>query len=67
MGLRFIIIKQLFSQLASLNANFNGENVLSIEGWNEFVANIEERTKYLNILEEKVHREDKKRKPSAAK
>ncbi len=33
LNLRFVICKQLFSQLDSLKQNFTGENVLKINGW----------------------------------
>ena len=33
LGLRFIVTKQLISQLESLEASLNGDNVFMIEGW----------------------------------
>lgn len=51
LGLRFIIVKQLFSQLESLEQSLNGENPFMIEGWNEFLAT-EDKAKYSKSLEE---------------
>jgi len=39
LNLRFIICKQLFSQLNSLKNSFQGENLLLIDGWKEFLSN----------------------------
>jgi hypothetical protein len=33
LNLRFIICKQLLSQLSCLKQNFQGENALNLDGW----------------------------------
>lgn len=49
-GLRFIVVKQLFSQLQALEASLNGSNPFMIDGWKEFIAN-EDLSKYRKSLE----------------
>ena len=39
LGLRFIVVKQMLSQLHALEVSLAGENVFSIEGWSEFINN----------------------------
>lgn len=38
LNLRFVICKQMFSQLNSLKSSFQGENLLLIDGWKEFLS-----------------------------
>lgn len=51
LGLRFIVTKQLISQLESLEASLNGDNVFMIEGWKEYLAS-DDKKKYVKSLEE---------------
>lgn len=37
LGLRFIVVKQLLSQLVSLDKSLKGENVFMIEGWKDYL------------------------------
>ena len=50
MGLRFIILKQIFGQLSALKETFDlKENIFNIECWSEFVKE-EERVKKSQTL-----------------
>jgi len=39
LGLRFIVVKQLLSELEALDQSLNGSNPFMIEGWSDFLAN----------------------------
>jgi len=41
LGLRFIVVKQMLSQLQALEMSLSGQNIFSIEGWSDFIANQE--------------------------
>ena len=62
LNLRFVICKQLFSQLNCLKESFQGENVLHLDGWKEFLTNKEESAKYMKILEDYTNKYTKNKK-----
>ena len=51
-GLRFIVVKQLFSQLEALESCFNGENPFMIEGWTDFLNNLEKKKQFMQSLKD---------------
>lgn len=62
LNLRFVICKQLLSQLNNIKQNFQGENVLCIDGWKEFITQKEESAKYMKILDDYTNKYTKNRK-----
>lgn len=51
LGLRFLVTKQMLSQLYSLKRSLKRENLFNFENWDEFLANEDRVRKYEEILE----------------
>lgn len=52
LNLRFVISKQLLSQLNALKSNIQGDNTLNIEGWKEYFAQKERISDYAKIFDD---------------
>jgi hypothetical protein len=51
-NLKFIVIKQLLSQLEALDASLKGENIFNIEGWSEYLMKKEEKQLLMRTIQE---------------
>ena len=62
LNLRFIICKQMLCQLSSLKMIFEGDNILMIDDWQNFVSQKTQCSKYMKILDDYTNKYAKNKK-----